>query len=145
MKGNGTHEMGRFSVEITIANQEDLLRAKMGDISPEQVRQVTLPGVVDTGATRLVLPASVVSQLNLNPAGKTRVRYADQRKATRQIVKYVWLRLMGREGVFSAVVEPNRTDALIGAIVLEELDLVADCITQTLHPRDPNWIISEIE
>jgi hypothetical protein len=42
-------------------------------------------------------------------------------------------------------VEPNRTDVLIGAIVLEDLDLLVDCRTQTLRPRDPGGIIAEIE
>ena len=46
---------------------------------------------------------------------------------------------------FSAIIEPKRDTALIGAIVLEELDLVADCVTQTVHPRDPRGIVSEIE
>ena len=51
----------------------------------------------------------------------------------------------GRRGVFTAVVEPDRDSALIGAIVLEDLDVVADCTAQTLVPRDPNFIIAEAE
>ena len=50
-----------------------------------------------------------------------------------------------RSGVFTAVVEPDRDSALIGAIVLDDLDLVVDCGRQTLAPRDPKQIISEIE
>ena len=73
------------------------------------------------------------------------VRYADQRTARRQQVRDAWLEYAGRGGDFSAVVEPKRTDALIGAIVLEELDLIVDCATQSLRPRDPDTIISEIE
>jgi hypothetical protein len=42
-------------------------------------------------------------------------------------------------------VEPRRTTALIGAIVLEELDFIVDCARQTLRPRDPDGIVSEIE
>jgi hypothetical protein len=76
---------------------------------------------------------------------KVVVRYADQRTATRRRVANVWLRLLEREGVFSAIIGPDRETALIGAIVLEELDLVVDCVTQTLHPRDPHHIVSEIE
>ena len=44
-----------------------------------------------------------------------------------------------------STVEPDRDSALIGAIVLEELDLVVDCVTEMLCPRDPRHIISEIE
>jgi hypothetical protein len=61
------------------------------------------------------------------------------------MVSNVWLSLEGRDGVFSAIVEPDRTTALIGAIVLEELDLMVDCATQSIHPRDPDRIISEVE
>jgi clan AA aspartic protease len=106
---------------------------------------VRIQGVVDTGAAMLVLPASVVEQLGFPESGKAKVRYADQRTARRKQVGNVVVELLGREAVFNAVVEPKRTTALIGAIVLEALDLVVDCTTQTLHPRDPKWIVAEIE
>lgn len=138
-------EMGRFSVEFTVANYEDVIRARTGEIPKEEIHTARIQGVVDSGAARLVLPESTVSQLGLKPVEGTKVRYADQRIARRNIVKDVWLELLGREGVFSAVVKPKRDTALIGAIVLEELDLVVDCTTNTLHPRDPKWIISEVE
>ncbi len=77
--------------------------------------------------------------------GEATVRYADQRSATRPVVEEVRLELLGRHGTFSAIVEPDRTTALIGAIVLEDLDFLVDCTTQQLTPRDPNRIVSEIE
>ena len=49
-------DMGCFSVEIELANNYDVMDAQRGRIKPEQVRRVKLPGVVDSGATRLVLP-----------------------------------------------------------------------------------------
>lgn len=55
------------------------------------------------------------------------------------------MQIQGRSGVFSAVVEPGRSDARIGAIVLEELDFVADCIAQKLVPRDHKQPLAEIE
>ena len=57
----------------------------------------------------------------------------------------VWLQLLGRHGVFSAIVEREREGALIGAIVLEELDLLVDCTSQSLHPREPGGILAEID
>ncbi len=137
--------MGRFPVDVTIANNEDVIDARKGTLPPEKVRRVQIKGVVDTGASRLVLPASVVKQLGLPEAGTVAVRYADHRKATRKRVKEALITIEGREGSFSAVVEPKRTDALIGAIVLEELDLLPDCTNLRLRPRDPKQIIAEIE
>ena len=139
------HAMGRFSVEVNLANRDDVFDYGKGRLSAAAVRRVKLSGVVDTGATRLVLPESVVIALGLTEHGETTAKYADGRTATKKIVGDVELEFCGRRGVFSAVVEPNRTDALIGAIVMEELDLIADCTTQKLHPRDPNTTITELE
>jgi hypothetical protein len=72
------------------------------------------------------------------------VKFADGRREPRATVNDVQLEYQGRSGVFSAVMEPGRTDALIGAIVLEELDFLPDCKGQILVPRDPNAIITEV-
>jgi predicted aspartyl protease len=53
--------MGRFSVDVKLANSVDISDARRGLIPSEKVRQIVKRGVVDTGATRLVIPASVVT------------------------------------------------------------------------------------
>ncbi len=137
--------MGRITMEFTIANNQDVVAAEVGALAADQVRRVTLKGVIDTGATRLVLPESAVKALGLAVTGRATVRDADQRTSTRDMVKNVSVELLGRQGVFTAVVEPGRTDALIGAIVMEDLDFLVDCAGQTIVPRDPNSIVSEVE
>ena len=112
---------------------------------PDDVRTATIRGLVDTGATRLVLPAQIVQQLNFPEQGMTQVRYADHRRAERQVVSQVQVYLLGRTGSFTAVVEPDREDALIGAFVLEELDLLVDPRLGRLIPRDPDTTLTEIE
>ena len=144
MPASGT-TMGRITLEFSIANNDDVVLARAGGLAPDQVRRVTLNGVVDTGAMRLVLPESAVNQLGLTPSGRATVRYADRRSATRSLVKDVSVELLGRQGVFTALVEPDRADALIGAIVMEDLDFLVDCATQTLQPRDPDVIVTEVE
>lgn len=144
MSTQGT-TMGRITLEFAIANYADVVLARQGGLASDQVRRVRLKGVVDTGTTRLVLPESAVNQLGLTPSGQATVRYADRRSATRSLVKDVSVELLGRQGVFTALVEPDRTTALIGAIVMEDLDFLVDCVTQTLQPRDPNGIVSEVE
>lgn len=132
-------------MKIELANPHDMVLAACGGISPTDVRRTEIDGVIDTGATRLVLPESIVKELGLPIVGETKVKYADQRRGTRSLTRYVWLKMLDREGVFSAIVEPARTDALVGAIVMEELDMLVDCVTGTCHPRDPHQILSEIE
>lgn len=137
--------MGRFSVEVELANNDDVARARAGDISPEQVRRMPVRGVVDSGATRLVIPQSVADGLGLTRSGQAGVRFADGRVATRDVAIGLELTYIGRSNVFDAIIEPGRQDALIGAIVMEALDLIIDCAHQSLVPRDPDRIISEIE
>jgi len=132
-------------MRMEVANNVDVVRAESGDIPLDSVRRVEVDGVVDTGAAQLVLPGKAAEALGLESAWNATVRYADGHTQSRPVVKNVWVRLCGRESIFSAIVEPNRDTALIGAIVLEALDLVVDCITQQLHPRDPNGILTEIE
>ena len=137
--------MGRFSVDFEVANHEDIVRARIGLISDKQVRRVRLRGVVDPGATRLVLPKKVVDRLGLAGTEKGKVRYAVRRVGKRDLVEGVYAEVQGRHGVFSAIVEPKRRSALIGAIVLEDFDFMVDCASRRLVPRDPRFIVSEIE
>ena len=137
--------MGRFSVEVDLANFLDAAKAENKELATDQVRRVRLRGVVDSGASRLVLPATIVKQLGLKPKRKVRVRYADGRRGLRDEVGGVQLTMEGRTGIFKAVVAPKRETALIGAIVLEDLDFLVDCDRQRLVPRDPKYVVSEIE
>ena len=107
---------------------------------------MTVRGLVDSCAARLVLPQAVARELGLPvKKSKIRVHYADGRRGLRSEVEEARVYLQGRDGVFSAVVEPKRDSALIGAMVLEGLDLLVDCRRQRLIPRDPSGPIYEIE
>lgn len=137
--------MGRVTVQLELVNHVDAVLCKSGALVAEDVRRVTVNGVVDTGAAHLVIPGSAARQLGVPVAGGARVRYADQRRAMREVVEDVEVHLLGRSTTFQAIVEPDREDVLIGAIVLEALDFIVDCRLQKLVPRDPDVILSEIE
>ncbi len=142
----GNQQMGRFFVDVELANNEDLVEARRGHLDQARGRRITIRGVVDSGATRLVLPQKIAKELGLLvKKKKIKVRYTDGRRSLRAEVGAVHLRLLGREDVFSAVVEPKRDTALIGAIVLEDLDFLVDCTKLCLVPRDPDYVVSELE
>ncbi len=145
MRAKGANHVGRFAVQFEVANHVDMVNAQQGLLEPNKVRRMTIEGVVDCGATRLVLPEKIVKQLGLPTKGKVKVCYANNHTATRDAVHEVSVQLLGRDGVFTAVVEPKRRTALIGAIVLEDLDFLVDCTQQRLVPRDPRFVVSEIE
>lgn len=138
-------EVGRLTVEFEVANNEDIVAARLGNLATSAIRREKIRGLVDSGATRLVLPSAVAARLGLRAAAPGKVQYADGRSEMRDRVDGVYAELQGRSGVFSAIVEPRRTEALIGAIMLEDLDFLVDCAQQKLVPRDPSYIVSEIE
>lgn len=141
----GANGVGRFTIDVVISNNRDQIKAEDGLLPKEKVRRMTIKGVIDSGAARLVLPSALVKQLGLSLSDKVKVKYADGRTCTRHTADNVHIEIQGRSGVFTAVVEPKRTTALIGAIVLEDLDFLVDCLHQRIVPRDPRFVISEIE
>jgi predicted aspartyl protease len=145
MISKGASGVGRFAIEFEITNNDDAALARRGLLAEDKVRRLTISGVVDSGAARLVLPQSVARQLGLKKTGETKVRYADGRTGRRNVVEPVAVEILGRRGVFTPIVEVKRQTALVGAIVLEDLDLLVDCTNQKLVPRDPNFVISELE
>jgi predicted aspartyl protease len=102
-------------MKVQLANYDDVVKSRMGLIAEDDVRRVEIEGWVDTGASRLVLPKSAADALGLPVVGKSKARLADQSEIERDVVRYVQLTMLGREGVFTAIVEPNRDDALLGA------------------------------
>jgi predicted aspartyl protease len=145
MQPKRVNHMGRFAIEIEVSNNDDLALVRRGFLRPDQVRRQTVQGVVDSGAAKLVLPQAVVKQLGLAQTDKIKVRYADGRTAQRHEAEGAFVELLGRHGTFTAIVEPKRKTALVGAIVLEDLDLLVDCHHQRVVPRDPRGAVYEIE
>jgi len=137
--------MGRTIIQFELSNYADIIAVDEGRLTPDKIRKVMMSGVIDTGAAMLVLPKSVVDYLGLTLDSQATVRYADHRREVRDIVRNANVRIAGRGQMFHAIVEPNRTDALIGAIVLEGLDLIVDCKKQCVEPREPERILAEVE
>jgi predicted aspartyl protease len=104
----GVTAVGRFSVNIEVANNDDLAAVRLGLLDRTKVRRITLRGVVDPGATQFVLPKSVVEELGLPTTSKVKVRYADGRVANRPAAEGAYVEILGRHGLFNAVVEPKR-------------------------------------
>lgn len=107
---------------------------------------VTVPAKVDTGATLLVLPESIVQELDLPQIRTQTVKYANEERADRPVVYGIELEVCGRKGVFEAVVEPCKTYALLGAVVMETLDLIVEPRDLRMYPNPRSKLpMAEIE
>lgn len=139
--------MGQVKVTLELSNFADEEEARRGLIKRDAIRRARVDAIVDTGATRLVLPGGVARTLGLATLGKVSVRYADDRKALRDRVGIVVVELMGRKAEVDAVVEPRKSYALLGQIPLEALDFHVDPLGQRLlpNPDSPDAPLSEMQ
>ena len=130
--------MGEIVVNLDLENYVDRSNAASG-IRTDPVRRVQLNGIVDTGAVMLMLPQNVVEQLGLETLRRAVVTYADERRDERPVAGPVAVEVCDRFMVTECVVGPPRSEPLVGRIVLEALDLIADCASRTLTPRTPGY------
>jgi clan AA aspartic protease len=127
--------MGIVMNVVKLTNDIDLDRWRTRTLKRHKVRTVTVPGLVDTGATGLIVPADVIAPLGLSVLGHHRVRLADGTLRRVARVGPVRLEILGRDMVIDALVMPRGKRVLIGQIPLEMLDLVVEPRTRLLRPN----------
>ena len=127
--------MGEIVVDVALENVGDRELAKAGHLQEADIRRVTVKAVADTGAVMLALPEDVVERLGVEVVGSVACADADGRRGERPVAGPVTVSIGDRWMPVNCVVVPAGTDALVGQVVMEQLDLVADCVTRTLGPR----------
>ena len=120
--------MGLVHTEITLKNSEDKMRAKIGLIPVQKIRQMTVTALVDTGAWTLVINEAIRKELGLDYDGKSPGTLADGEKEEYDMAGPVEVHWKDRFTVCHAVILPNADDILLGAIPLEAMDL-------TINPK----------
>ena len=126
--------MGEIVASMELENAGDRSIVRQGLRDESTIRRTTVEGVVDTGAVMLMLPENVVSRLGLETQ-RVVVTYADERKETRPVAGPVTVHIGNRFMITECIIGPPLSEPLIGQIVLEALDLVADCTNRTIGPR----------
>lgn len=98
------------------------------------------PALVDTGALHLCLPEALARQLDLPVERFRRVTFADGRSVEAPYVGPVRLEVGDRMCFVGAMVFGD--EVLLGAIPMEDLDLLVDPARRQVVPRDPRGPVS---
>ena len=114
--------MGLFQVEI------EVLATDSG--SPE-IQSV----LVDTGASYLTLPRSLLTSLGYRAVDRQRVIFATGETAVWDVAE-VRVRLQGRERTVLTFLAPDQSPKLLGAQALETFGLGVDPLGKRLVPVD---------
>jgi len=120
--------MSIVSTELTLTNDVDTCNVKLGYIKKDDVRQMTVQAVVDTGAWTLVINEDIRQKLGLLERGFGEANLADGQKAEYPMAGPLEIRWKNRRMIGEALVLPDAPDVLLGAMVLEHMDL-------TINPK----------
>ena len=116
----------RHTAEIKLANLSDLFLVQVGAMDPEEVRRLTIEdALVDTGATGLCLPTSLIEHLGLTSVGKRTARTANG-IVDRTVYSEVEYTLLERSSTIRVTDLPVGSLVLVGHIIMETLDLCVD-------------------
>ena len=115
-------EVGTFSVDFVIRNR-----------ATAQARE--LNGVVDTGASHTVIPATILDELGIEREQTRVFSFAD---GSRRELAIGWaeMDLQGQRGHVYVVFGPDSRKILIGAMALETFALAADAKYRRLIPAE---------
>ena len=133
--------MGLIYADIELINSEDLGLAKRHYIGSDEVKRIHINILVDTGSYMLAINENIQQYLQLRVIDKRKARMADDSVLVCDVVGPVELRFKNRTAICSAMVLPGDSEPLLGAIPLEELDVVINPLKQELNvnPDSPDF------
>ncbi len=124
--------MGRVSVVARVVNLSDEILRNAGHLADHEVRFVEVgDALIDTGATGLSMPGSMIQKLGLRLHKTVRARTAGGVRDFR-IYTAVRVFVQGRDCVIDVAELPEDCPVLIGQVPLESMDWVVDMKNQRL-------------
>lgn len=131
--------MGLVHADITLINGDDLALSRRYIIGEDEIRQMPVRMLVDTGSFNLCINEEIQSQLQFPVVEKRKAITADGRIVECDMVSNVEVRFKNRATTCRAMVLPGDCEPLLGAIPLEDMDVLIDPQRQELivNPDHP--------
>jgi clan AA aspartic protease len=117
--------MGLVYAEVTLSNP-----------AADSLAPVTQRALVDSGSTFLVLPQHIANQLRLRVHEEREITLADGMKKLVPYAGPVQVDVLNRRAFVGAIVMGD--EVLLGAIPMEDMDLVVHRSRRTLGPNPDN-------
>ena len=119
---------------------DDIVLHRHGHLEENEIKQVRVDALVDSGAYMLAINETVKAQLDLPFIEKQIGTLADESAIEVEIVGPVEVRFENRSTSVRALVLPGDSEVLLGAIPMEDMDVLIDPRQQKLvvNPKHPN-------
>lgn len=132
--------MGLVYAEITLINALDQLLFDEDRLPVSKIRSLKANMLVDSGAYMMAINEEAMHQLGMKPKEEKTVNLVDGSIITLPVVKPLFVKFENRHATCSAIVLPGNTEMLLGAIPMEEMDVLIHPNTNKLivNPAHPN-------
>ncbi len=139
--------MGLVYADIELINAVDSENAKKNIIGEEDIKRIRLNVLVDSGAYMMAINETIQSQLELGFIEKRKVQVADSRVVEYDVVGPVLVKFANRKAMCNAFVLPGDSEPLLGAIPMEEMDVLIHPQRQQLivNPEHPNYAVLKMK
>lgn len=133
--------------DIELVNGSDLVLAKKKHIGEDEIRRMDVKALVDTGAMHLTINETIKDFLGLEVEERRKGRLADGTVLDVELTGPIKVYFKNRTALVRAMVLPGDEEVLLGAIALEDLDVLIDPVRQELlvNPASPDIAMSTLK
>lgn len=131
--------MGLVYADITLINGEDLTLAKRNIIGEDEIKQMTVTMLADSGAYMMAINETIQEQLQLPVIEKRKAQMANGTIEEYNVVGPIQVKFKNRRCVVDAMVLRGDYEPLLGAIPMEDMDILIHPLRQELivNPEHP--------
>jgi clan AA aspartic protease len=131
--------MGLVYADIELINGEDITLSRRNIIGEEEIKRMHINALVDTGSYMLCINQIIQEQMQFPVVEKRKAQTADHRIDECDVVSMVEVRFKNRRTMCNAMVLPGDCEPLLGAILLEDMDVLIHPLRQELivNPEHP--------
>ena len=139
--------MGLVYADVELINGIDLADAKRHMIGEDEIKRMSINILVDTGSYMLAINENIQEQLQLPIVEKRKAQLANGHIVECDVVAPVELRFKNRATTCRAMVLPGDSEPLLGAIPLEDMDVLIHPLRQELivHPDHPYFAVMKMK
>ena len=127
--------MGLVYAQIRLTNADDIALSKRNYITKDEIRYINVNAMVDSGAYMLAINESIKIQLGLDVIDEKTAQLADGSLVTLDVVGPIQVIFENRKAMCNAMVLSGETEVLLGAIPMEEMDVL-------IHPKEQKLIVN---
>jgi len=136
--------MGYVYEDITLENVADVLAVQSGYIKESEVRSVVVKALVDTGTGTVVINDEICRKLGLKVRELKEATLADGSKHMYKRMEPVRIQWKDRDTFCVATMIPGADEVLLGAIPLQDMDLMVDPKNEMLVGRHGDHPVQRI-